>query len=356
MDLKITSAQTVLPAGNWPETLRFFIDEVGFRVDSITPADNPEVIQLSGHGLNLLLDTAYQGDPGTLRLIIGTNSRRETLTAPNGTRIEFAPAVQPLVMPELKPRLSIQRFDSRPSTWKLGRAGMQYRDLIPDYQGGQLIASHIRIPNGGPVADNVHYHDIRFQLIYCYHGWVRLVYEDQGEPFVARAGDCVLQPPHIRHRVLEASDNLEVIEISSPARHVTYLDHTMQLPTGRHLPERNYSGQTYIFHQADKARWKDIPRSGFEARDLGIAMATKGLIAARVIRRSATSEPEDELTIRNKNGAFTFVLRGRLVLLAGEQPETNMTAGSAFVIPAGMQQDIKASTGDVELLELQLPG
>ena len=41
-----------------------------------------------------------------------------------------------------------------------------------------------------------------------------MVYEDQGEPFIMREGDCVLQPPQIRHRVLESSGPLEVIEVS----------------------------------------------------------------------------------------------------------------------------------------------
>ena len=53
---------------------------------------------------------------------------------------------------------------------------------------------------GGPVPDWVHFHKVRFQLIYCWHGWVRVVYEDQGDPFVLQAGDCVIQPPQIRHR------------------------------------------------------------------------------------------------------------------------------------------------------------
>ena len=41
-----------------------------------------------------------------------------------------------------------------------GRAGMVYRDLIPDRLGGAFIASHITIPEGGPVPDYVHHHDI----------------------------------------------------------------------------------------------------------------------------------------------------------------------------------------------------
>ena len=72
------------------------------------------------------------------------------------------------------------------------------------------------------MADYVHYHNVRFQIIYCYKGWVRVVYEDQGTPFVLQAGDCVLQPPRIRHRVIESSPGLEVIEIASPAEHETF--------------------------------------------------------------------------------------------------------------------------------------
>ena len=72
--------------------------------------------------------------------------------------------------------------------------------------------------------DYVHRHRVRFQLIYCYRGSVRVVYEDQGPPFVLQAGDAVLQPPEIRHRVLESSAGLEVIEVSCPAEHETLAD------------------------------------------------------------------------------------------------------------------------------------
>lgn len=48
-----------------------------------------------------------------------------------------------------------------------GRAGMEYRDLIPGRFGGKVIASHIRLPFSGEVPDSVHYHKIDFQMIYC---------------------------------------------------------------------------------------------------------------------------------------------------------------------------------------------
>ena len=83
-------------------------------------------------------------------------------------------------------------------------------------------------------------------MIYVRRGCVKLVYEGQGEPFVMGAGDLVLQPPYIRHRVLESSPGLEVIEIGCPALHKTYSDHDLQfrrrlLPTGC-LAASNSSG------------------------------------------------------------------------------------------------------------------
>jgi quercetin dioxygenase-like cupin family protein len=354
-DPGIELAECVLPAGNLSETLHFFVDTLGFRLDSIMPADDPRIAQLSGYGLRLRLDAAHEGDAGVLRLGTTQGVERAALVAPNRTRIEFGPARLPIQLPPLQPSLGVQRLDDRPGAWKSGRAGMQYRDLIPDRQGGQFIASHIRIPVGGPVGDNVHYHDIRMQLIYCHRGWVRLVYEDQGGPFVMRAGDCVWQPPRIRHRVLESSDGLEVIEIASPAEHMTHLDHTMQLPTGRQLPARNFDGQRFVFHQAEKARWSHLPESGWALRDLGLTAAIGGLVDARVLRREPAAEPPRLPSHQNRVFAFAFVLRGSMTLRVDGLPATPLAAGDAFVIPAGMQQQFADCSDDWELLQVSLP-
>ena len=137
-------------------------------------------------------------------LTFASSAAGETLIAPNGTRIDLVDDGAGYVLPDNAPSLSIVRApdvdDDDP--FGVGRAGMEYRDLLPDRWGGRFIASHIRIPGGGEVADSVHYHRIRFQLIFCARGWVDLVYEDQGPPFRLEAGDCVVQPPEIRHRVL----------------------------------------------------------------------------------------------------------------------------------------------------------
>src|SRR5262245_36964241 len=174
----------------------------------------------------------------------------------------------------------ISRLKATNDAWYEGRAGMQYRDLIPGRLGGRFIASHIRILEGGETQDYVHYHKARFQMIYCKTGWARLVYEDQGPPFTFKAGDCVLQPPESRHRVLESSAGLEVIEVTCPAEYETCADHELQLPTPEVLPERLFGGQRFTLHRASEASWAPWRLDGFEARDTGITVATNGLASA----------------------------------------------------------------------------
>ena len=349
----------MLPAGvDLDAAIRFFIDELGFRLDRIGPADAPAHARLSGHGLDLQLEASAASDSGTLRFITTEEAAPRTLVAPNGTRIEFVAADPSPRIPSPSPHACIQPFGTSGTDWTRGRAGMLYRDLVPDRAGGYLIASHIRIPEGGPVPDNVHHHAIGFQFIYCHRGWVRVVYEDQGEPFLLEAGDCVLQPPQIRHRVLEASDGLEVIEVASPATHETLLDHDMRLPTGQHLPERDYSGQTFVLHRAREARWEPRPGKSIEARDIGLKNATGGLVDAHVLRCADANTPGGLDTAIKRNGAFTFVfvLRGSLDIELDDLPPAKLTTDSACTIPPQSRVRFDRCTRDLQLLEIQCPG
>ena len=257
------------------------------RLDSIYPADDPQVAVFSGHGLRLRLETGASEPPGTIRILTddpGTfaGGARE-LTAPNGTRVEVCDLNPPMVMPRTVHAFVVKRLaDSAP--WVIGRAGMHYRDLIPDRLGGSIIASHIRIPDGGPVPDMVHFHRVGFQLIFCVAGWVDVVYEDQGERLRLTAGDCFIQPPEIRHRVLEASEGIEVIEIGVPAEHVTEIDHDMTLPTPDLRPDREWQGQRFVHNLGAAGRFHPFRIPGFEARDTTIAANTQGVASVMVAR------------------------------------------------------------------------
>ena len=137
--------------------------------------------------------------------------------------------------------------------WTVGRAGMLYRDLTPAGVGSQMVVSHIRLPFDGEVPDYVHYHEVEFQMIRCIKGRIKVVYEDQGEPFWLEPGDWVIQPPEIRHRVLECEAGSEVIEITMPAEHETRAELEMTLPSGRIDPDRLFNGQRFVHFIAPKA-------------------------------------------------------------------------------------------------------
>ena len=109
---------------------------------------------------------------------------------------------------------------------------MLYRDLIPTRLGGRYIASHITIPEGGPVADWVHFHRIAVQTLMRRSRLGARRLRGPGRPFVLNAAISSSSRPEIRHRVLESSPGLEVVEIAAPALHATFADHEMALPNG----------------------------------------------------------------------------------------------------------------------------
>lgn len=356
----VRSAQVVLPCATLAPTLDFFTQRLGFKVDAIFPADSPKVAVLSGHGLTVRLQPGADGPgaAGMLRLLCAApeafGQGATVLTAPNGTQVELVDADAGVVLPPLQQSLVIGRV-SGDEAWGVGRAGMEYRDVIPGRQGGRFIGSHIRIPTGGPVPDYVHYHKVRFQMIYCYRGWVRLVYEDQGDPFVMHAGDCVLQPPEIRHRVLDSGDGLEVIELGCPAEHETLADRTTPLPTGRIVPDRLFGGQRFVRHVAAEAAWLPWRHDGWQYRDTGIGAATDGLAAARVARPLDGVDATDWAR-HDAEFVFGFVLEGGLTLECEGRAPDQLATGDTVVLPAGLAYRFSQCSADLELLDVTLPG
>jgi mannose-6-phosphate isomerase-like protein (cupin superfamily) len=187
---------------------------------------------------------------------------------------------------------------------------------------------------------------------------VRVSYEDQGDPITLRAGDCVLQPPEIRHRVLESSQGLEVIEISCPAAHETWSDPGMTLPTGRNAPERQFNGQRFVCHVAVKANWNASRFHGFEQRDMGIGEATNGLAGARVLRSygDAAAGRRGGASTNAHAGefAFYFVLSGTTILDSTALGSQDLSPGDCCVLPARTDFTFQPTAG-LELLEVTLP-
>lgn len=293
------------------EDLNLAIEDLraeGFRLDAIYPAEDPKsaILSRSGDRVRLVL-------PG-------------------------APEV-PSGLPAFRSQFVLTRGGASLSP---GRAGMLYRDLIPGRLGGRYIASHIEIPEGGPVSDWVHYHRIALQMIIVRRGWVRVVYEDQGAPFVMEEGDMVLQPPLIRHRVLESSPGLEVIEISAPALHETLADHQLDLPNGQ-SEQRLFGGQRFLHHRASQASW--TPFGAGEAQETLTSAATGGLADVRIVRPGAAESLE--FAPHPGELVFGFILEGTARLR-----EQELCAADAFVIPPDEGWTLFEPSGNFRLLHL----
>ena len=350
-----TRAEVRLPTKDVREDLPFFTEELKMRLDMIYPADNPEVAVLSGHGLRLRIQKGAPESPGTLRILtdepdLFANGKRE-LTAPNGTRIEIDQLNAPLVLPTTQHAFVVRRLADQ-APWVIGRAGMEYRDLIPTRLGGAMIASHIRVPDG-PVPDMVHFHKVGFQLIFCIKGWVDVLYEDQGGVRRLHAGDCFIQPPTIRHKVLHAAEGIEVIEIGVPAEHITEIDHDMILPNAVERPSREWAGQRFVHNLAKDSVFKPFRIPGFEARDTTINANTKGVASVMVAR------PTGKTTVWTKHKGdilFNFVMAGSMTLEGEGKEPFDLSAGDAFVIPPDMATRYSKPSNDLELLEVSLPG
>jgi quercetin dioxygenase-like cupin family protein len=258
----------------------------GFRVVRISPADGPTVAEVVSADRSLALRLVVNGgiDSSTLllkdleapvRLACGTQCAQFAIARAD------ASAVAP-------PRPHVSKVGG---AFAEGRAGMHYRNLIGCPPGqSSVIASLISVPDGA-VADYVHFHVVKAQIIFVLSGAVTLLYEGQGEAFVAKAGSVILQPPGIRHRVLQTVDNVRVLEVSSPAVHDTFGELDLVLPTERFRADHEWGGQRFVFFNAETSDepWRPWRASThLECRESGIAAATKNVIDVQTVR--ATSD------------------------------------------------------------------
>lgn len=102
------------------------------------------------------------------------------------------------------------------------RPFFEYRQLgIAQATQGKFGAHVIRAVPGVESPAEWHTHELDFQMVYVTKGWVVFEYEGEGE-HTLRAGSCVLQPPGIRHREVRHSDDMELLEIVSPAEFETF--------------------------------------------------------------------------------------------------------------------------------------
>ena len=163
----------------------------------------------------------------------------------------------------------------------------------------------------------------------------------------------MIQPPEIRHRVLFASDNIEVIEIGVPAEHVTTIDHQMTLPNGPANPDRRFQGQRFVHHKADQAIWAPNALPGYQSRDTTISENTQNVAGVHVLKKG---EGVPDWASHDADILFTFVMEGTMMLEGEGRDPYHLEPGDAFVIPPGMKTRYADPSDDIELLQVSLPG
>jgi mannose-6-phosphate isomerase-like protein (cupin superfamily) len=131
-----------------------------------------------------------------------------------------ATTAQPLDPGFPKGRFHIDK--AKDADWQVGlRPHFAYRDLgIDAATEGKVLAQVIRARQPCDRPGDEHTHSLDFQMVYVLKGWTRTQFEGVGERTL-EAGDCMYQEPGIKHRVLDYSDDLEVLEITIPAEFET---------------------------------------------------------------------------------------------------------------------------------------
>jgi hypothetical protein len=95
----------------------------------------------------------------------------------------------------------------------------QYRDLGIAAATNGLARAHVikMVPPCDPAeVSKRHYHDVEFQMVYVLKGWIKSEFDGAGA-VTMREGSCWLQPPKIKHAVLDYSNDCELLEIILPA-------------------------------------------------------------------------------------------------------------------------------------------
>ena len=101
------------------------------------------------------------------------------------------------------------------------RGFFEYKNLgIEDATSGSFGANIIKAIKGNHANGEWHFHKVDFQMVFILRGKVKFEYKGHGE-FTLYPGDTVYQPTEIHHREIEHSDDLELIEITSPSEFET---------------------------------------------------------------------------------------------------------------------------------------
>ena len=150
-------------------------------------------------------------------------SRAKKTSGKKTSRKKAAPASGKLkAKPRRKQTFHFSNFRAEDFRTDGLRTYAKYRDLGMSAATSGLLQAHVirLVPPCDPaVVSKRHYHDVELQMIYVLKGWIKGEYD--GEVVTLHEGAAWLQPPRIEHRVLDYSDDCELLEIVVPANFKT---------------------------------------------------------------------------------------------------------------------------------------
>jgi quercetin dioxygenase-like cupin family protein len=114
-------------------------------------------------------------------------------------------------------KLALARSDT-PNYVAGRRAFFKYRDLgVTEATDGQMRAQVTSATQGMGEPTGWHYHVCEQQFVYMLKGWVDLEFED-GQKIRLMPGDSIMIPGGMRHNETGTADELEILEVSVPAK------------------------------------------------------------------------------------------------------------------------------------------
>ena len=102
-------------------------------------------------------------------------------------------------------------------------AGNEYRELgIGAASGGLIGIRHLRATRPFDASTGWHWHDMDVHAVYVLRGSITYRFRGHEGEVVVNAGDCLTQPAGVPHDVVAHTDDLELLEITSPQRFGTF--------------------------------------------------------------------------------------------------------------------------------------
>ncbi len=246
----------------------------------------------------------------------------------------------------------------RPQDFRLDglRPYAEYRDFgFAEATHGAMTAHVLRfLPSYDPdVAGKRHVHDVDFQMVYLFRGWISYEFEGVG-PIVMHPGNVWTQPPGVRHTVTGYSDDCELMELVMPVEYDTIdVDPAGTTPDDTtpigHLMKRRSAPQRFVVSR---------PSSDQAAqRDFGFYTATGGMVRAHELR---LAEAADDLAsiVPADSMRMGYVTDGVVMVRFDGGEAVAMRTGSCWLEPSGTHRVMTHQPGGCAMFELtaRLPG